>query len=254
MGYSFQIRIRSLPGMRVDMHAQDRAVNNLLLTYHMEQSSSWEASQFSACQEIPPFYGTRRFITAFTSACHLSLSWARSIQSMILSHFLNIHLNIILPSTPGSSKWSLSFRFTHQNTIYTSLLPHSATCPTHLILLYFITQSIFGEGYTSLSFSLCGFSPLPCYLVPLRPKYSPQYPILKHPQPTFLPQCERPRFTEWYQAFSDFNLLLIFSRIEFWFLKFVPKYLNCSTLSNEVLSFFILWLGPASDLETWPCT
>jgi hypothetical protein len=26
------------------------------------------------------------------------------------------------------------------------------------------------------------FSPLPCYLVPLRPKYSPQHPILKHPQ------------------------------------------------------------------------
>jgi hypothetical protein len=39
------------------------------------------------------------------------------------------------------------------------------------------------------------FSPLPCYLVPLRPKYSPQYPILKHPQPTFLPQCQRPSFT-----------------------------------------------------------
>jgi hypothetical protein len=27
------------------------------------------------------------------------------------------------------------------------------------------------------------FYPLPCYLVPLRPKYSPQHPILKHPQP-----------------------------------------------------------------------
>jgi hypothetical protein len=39
------------------------------------------------------------------------------------------------------------------------------------------------------------FSPLPCYLVPLRPKYSPQHPILKHPQPTFLPQCQRPSFT-----------------------------------------------------------
>jgi hypothetical protein len=25
------------------------------------------------------------------------------------------------------------------------------------------------------------FSPLPCYLRPLRPKYSPQHPILKHP-------------------------------------------------------------------------
>ena len=32
-------------------------------------------------------------------------------------------------------------------------------------------------------------------LVPLRPKYSPQHPILKHPQPTFLPQCERASFT-----------------------------------------------------------
>src|SRR5215510_6626731 len=39
------------------------------------------------------------------------------------------------------------------------------------------------------------FSPLPCYLVPLRPKYSPQHPILKHPQPTFLRQCQRLSFT-----------------------------------------------------------
>jgi hypothetical protein len=52
-----------------------------------------------------------------------------------------------------------------------------------------------GEEYSSLSSSLCRISPLPCYLVPLRPKYSPQQPILKHPQPTFLPQCEQPSFT-----------------------------------------------------------
>ena len=34
-------------------------------------------------KKFPPFYGTRSFITAFTSSRHLSLSWARSIQSMI---------------------------------------------------------------------------------------------------------------------------------------------------------------------------
>jgi len=53
-----------------------------LLTYSMEQSPSWEVNRISACQEIPAFYGTRKFICAFTNARHLFLPWARSIQSM----------------------------------------------------------------------------------------------------------------------------------------------------------------------------
>ena len=34
----------------------------------MEHNSSWEANSSSASEEIPEFYGARRFITAFTSA------------------------------------------------------------------------------------------------------------------------------------------------------------------------------------------
>ena len=33
-------------------------------------------------KKFPAFYGTRKFITEFTTARHLSLSWARSIQSI----------------------------------------------------------------------------------------------------------------------------------------------------------------------------
>ena len=33
-------------------------------------------------KKFPAFHGTRRFITALTSICHLSLSWASPIQSI----------------------------------------------------------------------------------------------------------------------------------------------------------------------------
>ena len=45
------------------------------------------------------------------------------------SHFLKIHLNITLPSTPGSSKWSLSIMFPHQNPVFASALPHKYYMP-----------------------------------------------------------------------------------------------------------------------------
>ena len=45
------------------------------------------------------------------------------------SHFLKIHLNIILPSTSWSPQWSLSFRFPHQNLVHTSTLIHTCHMP-----------------------------------------------------------------------------------------------------------------------------
>ena len=107
--------------------------------YSMQHSPSWEANQFSASQEIPRILCNPKVHTAFTSARHLSLSWATSIQPMPpTSHFLKIHLNIFLPSTSGSSKWPLSLRFPHQNSVYTSALPHTCymPCPSHSSRFY----------------------------------------------------------------------------------------------------------------------
>jgi len=38
------------------------------------------------------------------------------------------------------------------------------------------------------------YAPVPRYLGPRRPKYLPQHPILKHPQPTYFPQYEKPSY------------------------------------------------------------
>ena len=109
-------------------------------------------------KKFPIIYGSRRFITTLISAKHLSLSWARSIQSMNSTfHSLKIHLNIIFSAKPGYPKWSLSLRFPHQNRVYNTPFPIRTTCPTHFILLYFITHKILSEHYTSLSSSFCSY-------------------------------------------------------------------------------------------------
>ena len=68
-----------------------------------------------------------------------------------------------------SSKWSLSLRFPYQNPVYTSSHPIHATCPTNLILLHFITWTILGEEYRTLSSSLCCFLYSPVTLSLLGP-------------------------------------------------------------------------------------
>jgi hypothetical protein len=62
---------------------------NSLFIYLLTNSSFLLLEKLTVSQivkKFPEFYGTRRFITAFTSGRHLSLSWARSIQ-LIPPHF-----------------------------------------------------------------------------------------------------------------------------------------------------------------------
>ena len=59
---------------------------------------------------------------------------------------------------------------------------------------------------------------------------------------------------EWEPAFHDFSLLLISSWMEFWFIRVVPKYLNCYALSKILFSIFTLWFCPAfwsRDMTTY---
>jgi hypothetical protein len=60
-------------------------MSNVLLTYLLTPWSRVLLEKLTGLQlvkKFPTFYGVLRFITAFTSALHLSLSWASSIQSI----------------------------------------------------------------------------------------------------------------------------------------------------------------------------
>jgi hypothetical protein len=55
-----------------------------------------------------------------------------------------VHLNVILPPTPSSSKWSLPFGPPNQNPLNTSPFLHACHM-SHLTVLDLITLTILGE-------------------------------------------------------------------------------------------------------------
>ena len=81
---------------------------NYLLTYLLISWSKVHLEKLTGSQlvkKFPALYGTQRFITAFTSARNLSLSWASSIQSIPPHHtswkyisILSSHLSLGFPN------------------------------------------------------------------------------------------------------------------------------------------------------------
>jgi len=71
--------------LNVATHTELPYVCAYLLTYSLTPWSRVLLNMLTDLQlvkKLCAFYGTQRFITAFTSAHHLSLSWASSIQSI----------------------------------------------------------------------------------------------------------------------------------------------------------------------------
>ena len=133
-----------------------KAHDTCLLTYSMVQSPSWEANWFAACQEIPRISRNAKvhYRTHKRPPPVPILDQPNPVH-IPTSHLLEIHHNIIHPSTRRSPQWSLSLRFPHQDPIHLPLLTHMRHMFSTLILLDFIIHTILGEEYKSFSSSLC---------------------------------------------------------------------------------------------------
>ena len=97
----------------------------------MVQIPSWEANWFAASQEIPRIsWNPKVHYRTHKRPPTVSILGQPNTVHIPTSHLLEIHPNIIHPSTPRSPQWFLSLRFTHQDPIHPPLLTHTRRMPS----------------------------------------------------------------------------------------------------------------------------
>ena len=102
----------------------------------MVQSPSSEANWFAASQEILRIsQNPKVHYCTHKRPPPVPILGQPNLVHIPTSHLLEIHPNIIHPSSPRSPQWSPSLRFPQQDRIYPLSSPIRATCPAHLIHL-----------------------------------------------------------------------------------------------------------------------
>jgi len=141
---------------------------------YMIHDPSWEADSSSASLEIHGImWNTKLHYPVHKSPPLIRMLSHINPFHVFPNYLLKIHLNIILPSKPSSSKRYISLRFPHQNPVCNSPPAIRVMCPANLIPLDFTIRIIFWWGVQIMNL-VTMHSPS----TPLTPKHIPQYTIL----------------------------------------------------------------------------
>jgi len=172
----------------------------------MVQSPSWEANWFAASQEIPRIsrnpnvhYRTHKRPPT------VSILGQPNPVHIPTSHLLEIHPNIIHPSTPRSPQWSPSLRFPHRDSIHPPLLTHTRHMPSPSHSSRFYHPHNIGWGvqiiiyiYSAMGNNECSYTSTPLYIfmgyigttsvpsLPLRSRFLLEKMIVSHLPPVLV--------------------------------------------------------------------
>ena len=226
-----QTKGRTLRTFTVRTDAGKKSTIFIQLTSPTEQTPSSAANRSSASQEVirilshpkvhHRIHNSRPPVTV--------LSNINPVHALP-SPFSEIHFNIELPSKPTSSKWTTSLRFHNQNPVSTSSVSHTRHMPCSSHSSWFYHTNKIRRAIKIIKFLAMYFSPFLCSVARLRPN---KHPILEHPHPAFLPQCERLSFTSMQNNRQNYSSVYLKLHI-FWIANCKTKYSALITSTQAI--------------------
>jgi len=105
--------------------------DKILLILRAKNLPSWKANWFAASQEIPHISRNPKVhYRTHKRPPPVSILGQSNSVNIIASHLLEIHPNIIHPSTRRSTEWAFSLRFPHQDPKHPRRLNHTRHMPS----------------------------------------------------------------------------------------------------------------------------